>query len=93
MFDPDRFPFLEGRRPGTSWRYAEARPLPAVDAQLVQRFQEEGLGDVLVVVRVQEVAQEVGAEVAAGPHVEKLPRTVSTPCFTWGYEGPGGVLG
>src|SRR5215468_9507256 len=28
LFDPDRFPFLEGRRPGTSWRDAEATPLP-----------------------------------------------------------------
>jgi len=28
LFDPDRFPFLEGRRPGTAWRTAEARPLP-----------------------------------------------------------------
>ena len=28
LFDPDRFPFLEGRRPGTSWRDTEATPLP-----------------------------------------------------------------
>src|SRR5262249_23619887 len=28
LFDPDRFPLLEGRRPGTSWRDAEATPLP-----------------------------------------------------------------
>ncbi len=27
LFDPDRFPFLEGRQPGTSWRDAEAVPL------------------------------------------------------------------
>src|SRR5262249_24774813 len=25
---PDRFPFLEGRRPGTSWRATDAQPLP-----------------------------------------------------------------
>jgi hypothetical protein len=28
LFDPDRFPFLEGRRRDTSWRTAEATPLP-----------------------------------------------------------------
>jgi hypothetical protein len=31
LFDPDRFAFLEGRRPGTSWRDAEANPLPVND--------------------------------------------------------------
>jgi hypothetical protein len=28
LFDPDRFPFLEGREPGTSWRDAGTTPLP-----------------------------------------------------------------
>ena len=28
LFDPDRFPFLEGRAKGTHWRTDEARPLP-----------------------------------------------------------------
>lgn len=28
LFDPDRFPFLEGRAPGTSWRETPAEPLP-----------------------------------------------------------------
>lgn len=28
LFDPDRFPFLEGRAPGTGWRETEAEPLP-----------------------------------------------------------------
>ena len=28
LFNPDRFPFLEGRKPGTSWRDTEANPLP-----------------------------------------------------------------
>jgi type I restriction-modification system DNA methylase subunit len=28
LFDPDRFPFLEGRAKGTSWKSDEARPLP-----------------------------------------------------------------
>ncbi len=30
LFDPDRFPFLEGRAPGTSWQTTEASPL-AID--------------------------------------------------------------
>jgi len=28
LFDPDRFPFLEGRKPKTTWQDAEATPLP-----------------------------------------------------------------
>lgn len=28
LFNPDRFPFIEGRKQGTSWRDAEASPLP-----------------------------------------------------------------
>lgn len=28
LFNPDRFPFLEGRQPGTTWRTTEATPLP-----------------------------------------------------------------
>jgi hypothetical protein len=28
LFNPDRFPFLEGRRPGTTWRDTPATPLP-----------------------------------------------------------------
>ncbi len=28
LFDPDRFPFLEGRQAGTSWRDTDANPLP-----------------------------------------------------------------
>lgn len=28
LFDPDRYPFLEGRRPSTSWRSTPATPLP-----------------------------------------------------------------
>ena len=28
LFDPDRYPFLEGREPGTRWRESPARPLP-----------------------------------------------------------------
>lgn len=28
LFDPDRYPFLEGRASGTSWKHAAAAPLP-----------------------------------------------------------------
>lgn len=31
LFDPDRFPFLEGRKMGTSWRSEPADPLPIDD--------------------------------------------------------------
>lgn len=28
LFDPDRYPFLEGRQPGTHWREVSVQPLP-----------------------------------------------------------------
>jgi hypothetical protein len=31
LFDPDRFPFLEGRPTGTSWHQDESRPIPVDD--------------------------------------------------------------
>jgi methylase of polypeptide subunit release factors len=34
LFDPDRYPFLEGRKPGTSWKDTEAMP-PAIDDRTV----------------------------------------------------------
>lgn len=35
LFDPDRFPFLEGRAKHTSWRQHEAEPLPIDDATVL----------------------------------------------------------
>lgn len=53
LFDPDRFPFLEGRAPGTSWREDLASPLP-VDNRTVlhllealQLLQMKGKGGVV----------------------------------------------
>ena len=37
LFDPDRFPFLEGRSKGSSWKIDEARPLP-IDNRTVLLF-------------------------------------------------------
>ena len=31
LFNPDRFPFLEGRQPGTSWKDTPATPLPVTN--------------------------------------------------------------
>ena len=39
LFDPDRFPFLEGRLAGTHWRDTPARPLP-VDNRTVLHLLE-----------------------------------------------------
>ncbi|MEZ0372717.1 MAG: DNA methyltransferase [Candidatus Sericytochromatia bacterium] len=39
LFDPDRFPFLEGRRSGTTWRQVQAEPL-AVDNRTVLHLLE-----------------------------------------------------
>ncbi len=53
LFDPDRFPFLEGRAPGTSWKGTLASPLP-VDNRTVlhllealQLLQMKGRGGVV----------------------------------------------
>ena len=35
LFDPDRFPFLEGRARGTSWKEVEASPLPINDRTIL----------------------------------------------------------
>ncbi|HWT94814.1 MAG TPA: type IIL restriction-modification enzyme MmeI [Solirubrobacteraceae bacterium] len=35
LFDPDRFPFLEGRLPGSNWHEAEASPLPVDDRTML----------------------------------------------------------
>jgi hypothetical protein len=39
LFDPDRFPFLEGRSPGTHWREAVADPMP-INNQIVLHLLE-----------------------------------------------------
>jgi hypothetical protein len=39
LFDPDRYPFLEGRAPGTRWRETPANPLP-VDNRTVLHLLE-----------------------------------------------------
>lgn len=36
LFNPDRFPFLEGRRKGTKWRTSQANPLPIDDRTVLQ---------------------------------------------------------
>ncbi len=35
LFDPDRYPFLEGRRPDTSWGASAAEPLPVDDRTML----------------------------------------------------------
>jgi hypothetical protein len=35
LFDPDRYPFLEGRAAGTSWRDTESHPLPIDDRTML----------------------------------------------------------
>ncbi|MGH6644343.1 MAG: DNA methyltransferase, partial [Bradyrhizobium sp.] len=37
LFDPDRFPFLEGRLPGTNWRTAPSHPI-RIDNQTVRHI-------------------------------------------------------
>lgn len=39
LFDPDRFPFLEGRAPGEHWRTSDA-PVPAIDNRTVLHLLE-----------------------------------------------------
>ena len=35
LFDPDRYPFLEGRQPGSRWHEQEAHPLPVDDRTML----------------------------------------------------------
>ncbi len=35
LFDPDRYPFLEGRKTGTCWQDAQAQPLPVDDRTML----------------------------------------------------------
>jgi len=39
LFDPDRFPFLEGRKSGTSWRDEPAHPLPVDNRTVLHLLQ------------------------------------------------------
>jgi hypothetical protein len=36
LFDPDRFPFLEGRTPGENWRTSESQPIPIDDLSVLE---------------------------------------------------------
>jgi hypothetical protein len=35
LFDPDRYPFLEGREVGSGWRVSESRPMPVDDRTML----------------------------------------------------------
>lgn len=51
LFDPDRYPFLEGRQPGTTWDEAAAAPLPVDDRtmlHILDALQTLRQGDVAV---------------------------------------------
>jgi hypothetical protein len=62
LFDPDRFPFLEGRAPGTSWHDAAAAPLPVDDRTMLHLLDalqtlEQGGARVLLSYRSLDVEQ------------------------------------
>lgn len=87
LFDPDRFPFLEGRPAGSSWRDTPARPLP-IDNRTV----------LLLLNALQKLAKRDGAQflsyraldVEQIGHVYEglLDRTVARmPTVTLGLEG------
>ena len=56
LFDPDRYRFLEGRLPGSSWREALADPLPIDNRTVVPSGRRHGVGprEVLTVEAVTE---------------------------------------
>jgi hypothetical protein len=56
LFDPDRYPFLEGRTPGTEWRETAAKPLPINNR---------------VVLHLLEALQELRVRVPGGGPAEK----------------------
>ena len=48
LFDPDRFPFLEGREPGTSWKTTEATPLPVNNRTVLHLLEAQQMLEVKV---------------------------------------------
>ena len=62
LFDPDRYPFLEGRPPGTAWRDAAAHPLPVDDRTMLHLLDalqtlDQGGARVLLSYRALDVEQ------------------------------------
>jgi hypothetical protein len=62
LFDPDRYPFLEGRRPGSGWREQAAHPLPVDDRTMLHLLDalqtlEQGSARVLLSYRALDVEQ------------------------------------
>jgi len=62
LFDPDRYPFLEGRAPGSRWHEALARPLPVDDRTMLHLLDalqtlEQGGARVLLSYRALDVEQ------------------------------------
>jgi hypothetical protein len=62
LFDPDRYPFLEGRLAGTSWHEVEADPLPVDDRTMLHLLDalqtlEQGGARVLLSYRSLDVEQ------------------------------------
>ena len=62
LFDPDRYPFLEGRRPASHWHADAARPLPVDDRTMLHLLDalqtlEQGGARVLLSYRALDVEQ------------------------------------
>jgi hypothetical protein len=62
LFDPDRYPFLEGRRPDSHWHADAARPLPVDDRTMLHLLDalqtlEQGGARVLLSYRALDVEQ------------------------------------
>jgi len=62
LFDPDRYPFLEGRRPDSHWHSDAARPLPVDDRTMLHLLDalqtlEQGGARVLLSYRALDVEQ------------------------------------
>ena len=62
LFDPDRYPFLEGRPPGTGWHADAAHPLPVDDRTMLHLLDalqtlEQGGARVLLSYRALDVEQ------------------------------------
>ncbi len=62
LFDPDRYPFLEGRAPGSTWHHAAAHPLPVDDRTMLHLLDalqtlQQGGARVLLSYRALDVEQ------------------------------------
>jgi hypothetical protein len=91
LFDPDRYPFLEGRRPGSGWHEQAAHPLPVDDRtmlHLLDALQTLEHGGARVLLSYQALDVEQIGHVYEGLLDHTAIRTTDTSLALGGKLGP-----